>query len=114
MDFVVCKWCLAALLCVSLWSIGSAIVCPPDPALASQDGSSSLAVPSNDDAPERHWAAPRTAACLTGSAWTSQARHAVLAGSPSHDVLRAPRAGDESARLTPRVLRPQIQTPLLI
>jgi hypothetical protein len=109
-------WCLAVLVCLSLWGAASGA---PQHASDSPHGAtlnvSVLAdTPSSDDTSDRHWHAARSAACPTGSTWASQGHHAVLARAACHSIARVSRPGDASAAPAPRTLRPQFNTPLLI
>jgi hypothetical protein len=116
-ELVLRLWCVTALLCLSIWAIGSrATVCSSDATAASQgQDSCALGVPSSDDASNRHWDAPvRTAAYLTQSVWTSSIHHAEIAASPCFDTALPRSAGNESPRSTPHPLRPHVRLPLLI
>ena len=109
-------WCLAALICLSLLGAGSRTTHEVSKATSgSPDGVSVLAdTPSTDDPAHRHWTAVRPVTCPAGSSWTSQTHHAVLAHTLSHSIAGAPRSDDVVATTTPRTLRPQFLTPLLI
>jgi hypothetical protein len=110
------NWCLAALICLSIWGTASRTI--QDASNATQGSSDGIIVladaPSTDGTSDRHWEAVRPAACLAGSSWTSQTHHAVLARTLCHSMAGAPRADDVAATPTPRTLYPQFQTPLLI
>ena len=109
-------WCLAVLVCVSLWGAASGVPqhASDSPHGATLDVTVLADTPSSDDTSDRHWHAARSAACPTGSTWASQVHHAVLARAACHSIAALSRAGDVSAAYAPRTLRPQFNTPLLI
>jgi len=110
------NWCLAALICLSIWGTASRTI--HDASNVSPGSSAGISMladaPSSDDSSDRHWEAVRPAAFPAGSSWTSQAHHAVLARALCHSMAGAPRTDDVAATPTPRTLYPQFQTPLLI
>ena len=114
-DRVLRVWCLGVLLCLSIWASGGrAIECRSGTALAAHDASTCvLTAPAGDDASHRHWNAAEAPAYLVGSFRVSKAFHAVFAASPKHERVNG-RTDGETTDLTPRVLRAQVQTPLLI
>jgi hypothetical protein len=113
---VVRVWCLAAFLCLSLFGAANRTILDVSNAMpGSPDGGSVLAdAPSTDGPVDRRWEAVRPAACPSGSSWTAQTHHAVLARTPCQSVAGALRSDDVAAITTPRALRLQFRTPLLI
>ena len=110
---VVRVWCLAAFVCLSL--LGAANRTTHD-VLNGQppDGGSVLTEAPPDGPVDRHWEAVRPAACPSGSSWTSPTHHAVLAHTLCHRVAGVLRSDDVAVIPTPRALRLQFRTPLLI
>jgi len=105
-------WCLAVLLCLSL--CGAASGTTHDPVAAPHDVTVLDDASPRDDSSNRSWEAVRPAACPTGSSWTSQMHHAVLARTLCYPMVRATLADDVRRTDEPRALRAQFQTPLLI
>jgi hypothetical protein len=113
---VIRLWWVTALLCLTIWIVGSrTAICPSARTLDSVGVTTcALAAPASDDASDRRWDAPvRTAAYLTQSVWTSPIHHAEVASAPCLEGRLA-----SSARTAPRPrphgIRPHVRTPLLI
>lgn len=108
-------WCLAVLVCLSLW--GTVSGTPQDASAVLQATLPDVSVlddaSSRDDSSNRSWEAVRPAACPTGSSWTSQTHHAALARTLCHSLPRAAQP-DVLIIPAPRALRAQFDTPLLI
>lgn len=108
-------WCLAVLVCLSIWTIGGDVAVRPDePRPGAEAVACDLNAPFSDEGSNRQWEAQRTVACPAASVWTSQLHHAVLATSRGLQTFHASNAPDEPASEAPRAHRSQVNSPLLI